>query len=666
MLRPPNSRPIPGGDVGHTLGSMNSTQRADSLLAAYHASRAKCLHGVAGLVFMLHASTTPVAFRASLSHRASPEQIAANVWRSEFKHINALGMQDIHPGTLREAAQSEHTSHIEAACKIKASLPVARLDEFATAGLFAGRYSTQRSEDCEHNIVVAHPLRSYSEATVIRRLPRGDGSCSEMRHYAQIQMFSAGLGQITLAIGPLATVHDGSVAVVGTYGWDANGRLQDTITFNDEDWGIAYKSPGQAYDKDSSIGPIVGDYVRRRNEDAFIRWNWGLDRIDGPSPQLDDTYKHGAANGNGTTFYSLDTGMAITHDDFGGRAKPGFSSGCKTGHELLCLKDWVYQGVITAEAMARDPPCETHGTHTASTAVGTKYGVASAAEVYSVQVLDCSGEGSVFDIVEGLEWALEHYLAQTPRRPSVVGMSIGGGRSDMEAKAVTRLYEHGLLVVAAAGNDATDSCEESPAGIASVLTVGASGMVADVIVDGELVDGVPVAHDAISSYSDVGSCIDVFAPGDEILAAIPDLRDNGTLSNHYAAIMSGTSMATPIAAGVALQILQAYPDFSPDDVTRAMLCLSLHSVIEGVDVHTPNYLVQGGAQIFEPATAQLLALQQEFTPAELDAGAVPTRDATQCYRPVVEAASRMNTALRAAHGAAAAESNALLPPQVAS
>merc|ERR1719454_237294 len=217
------------------------------------------------------------------------------------------------------------------------------------------------------------------------------------------------------------------------------------------------KTPGTSYDKKSSIGPLRvahrnGHVTRRRNPDAYVRWNWGLDRIDQPEVTLDDTYVDGGATGNGTRVYLLDTGVAIGHHDFGGRALPGASVRCMTGEELDCLGKWAYQGVVTDRVLARDRKgkqgCDVHGTHTASTTVGTSYGVASEAELVAVQVLDCTGESSEADVAAGIDWVIDHVQQHSDPRPSVISLSLGGAQdSDVLDNAVINARAAGILAV---------------------------------------------------------------------------------------------------------------------------------------------------------------------------------------------------------------------------
>merc|ERR1719454_1546882 len=160
------------------------------------------------------------------------------------------------------------------------------------------------------------------------------------------------------------------------------------------------KTPGTSYDKKSSIGPLRvahrnGHVTRRRNPDAYVRWNWGLDRIDQPEVTLDDTYVDGGATGNGTRVYLLDTGVAIGHHDFGGRALPGASVRCMTGEEL-----------------------------------------------------DCPGESSEADVAAGIDWVIDHVQQHSDPRPSVISLSLGGAQdSDVLDNAVINARAAGILAV---------------------------------------------------------------------------------------------------------------------------------------------------------------------------------------------------------------------------
>ena len=155
--------------------------------------------------------------------------------------------------------------------------------------------------------------------------------------------------------------------------------------------------------------------------------SWGLDRIDSRSGR-DSKYEYGSATGAGTTVYILDTGVRISHSDLGGRALPGWSSGCPTGSESACGSSYVYQGVITQAT----PTCHTnlasHGTHCASTVGGSAYGVATGATIVAVQALSCQGFGTSSTVIAAIEWAVAD-AAKYPNQKSIISMSLGGSKS---------------------------------------------------------------------------------------------------------------------------------------------------------------------------------------------------------------------------------------------
>ena len=622
----------------------------DGLLAVLDRSRARCVHGDAGVVISVHSAVSPSTYRANLE-KAFPHQHHrdANRFHREYTHINAIVMTAIHPETLAHVAKHEHTTDLEASCIIQHTLPTP-VNESATASLFVGRYRqippppppTPPSKDgkepprrepppasrCEHRIDVAHPYWTRSSATLTIHTPSlGMSDCSEdgagdvMTTYpAWVHMVRPHAGNITVPIFMGASLE-------GSYRVDANGRLQDRINWsNGWEWDSV---PGAPYNRDSSIGPFDDGTVRTRNPQALVRWNWGLDRIDSTSTSLDNTYVHGNATGAGTTLYNLDTGVMVDHDDFRGRAVGGWSAGCPTGTEKECRGAWAYRGIITAEVMGRTAGgCSPHGTHTASTAAGSLYGVASAAKVVAVQVLSCEGSAADHMLIDGMTWAVNDAEAHQPRRPSVISMSLGGQTRSRAIDAMVRkVNAHGLMVVVAAGNDGGDACLNSPAGESAALTIGASGME-----ESNLPSGALATDDTKPTFSCDGSCVDLYAPGVEILAGIPALVAGPVpglmrLSTHMTSIMSGTSMATPMAAGVALQIWGLFPRFRPDDVRRAMLCLGVPGSINNLETHTRNLMLQGGSQIGRSTLRPLIVEQRENTGPRMQS----TRDATHCF-----------------------------------
>jgi len=639
----------------------------DDMIARYEASLVRCGKlGSDKLVLSLHSATTAAEFQSALESAALPEHRPHNRFHKTMHHVNAISMHSIHDETLKWAARHEHVRHIEASCNRVYQLPQPT-NLSGLAYLFEGRYrpSNGSQSACWQYISVSFPGMSHSRATIYSNTTQHPAmNCPESGAGVVTRQLTAAVQMIRDHVG-FITMQTAKGPVRGEYRLDANGRMQDTIRWSN---GVVWaKSIGPAYNLDSDIGPVedAGHGRRSRNEAAQVRWNWGLDRIDHHRPSLDNTYAYGNATGAGTTLYIMDTGTAISHDDFGGRARSGYSSGCPTGAEVECLLNWSYNGVVTDEVMRRSARgCSTHGTHTASTAAGRLYGVASSAEVVPVQVLSCAGSGSDAHVLDGINWAIAHAVNRVPRKPSVMSLSLGGGqRSEMLDSGVARAVEYGVLVVVAAGNDADDACQGSPAGAAEVITVGATQMQEALVRDGQLVEGTPDIYDEEASFSAHGSCVDIYAPGVEILAAVPSVG-----STHVTSIMSGTSMATPMVSGVALQIWGLFPHLSPDDVRRALLCTGVHGAIRNIDHYTRNLLLQGGAQISTERLSRLIGEQRELTVNQRSMGKPALWDATECHGSArIEAETEEESAAEpAARGQAAAQSRSQRALQPAS
>ncbi len=249
---------------------------------------------------------------------------------------------------------------------------------------------------------------------------------------------------------------------------------------------------------------------------------WGLDRIDQRGRNLNRTY-HYDQTGAGVKAYVIDTGIRITHAQFGNRASHGFTS--------------IFDGNGADD-------CNGHGTHVAGTIGGKKHGVAKSVKLVAVRVLDCDGNGTFAGVIEGIDFVTG---AHQTGEPAVANMSLGGGFTSSVNLAVSNSIADGITYVLAAGNDNANACNVSPASTPEALTVGAT-----------------TYEDRRASYSNWGTCLDLFAPGSQVLSAY---RSSDTSSH----IFNGTSQATPHVAGVVATYLQADGAATPAEVAAAVL-----------------------------------------------------------------------------------------------
>jgi len=280
---------------------------------------------------------------------------------------------------------------------------------------------------------------------------------------------------------------------------------------------------------------------------------WGLRRVDQVDFIFnDDTYIYWASGGAGTDVYIIDTGILTTHVEFdNGRAEFGTNT------------------VIGEQPV----DCNGHGTHVASSAAGHEYGIAKYATLIAVKVLGCGGSGSWSGVEQGIEWTTTSYQAR--KRPSVANMSLGGGVSPTTDAAVEKSIAAGVAYSIAAGNNGGIACNYSPARVPTAITVGASTYTLNPNA------GLP-SQDSRATFSNYGTCVDIFAPGQNIKAAW--IGSSNTATN----VISGTSMAAPHVAGavaVALghQLADQSTPFTPAEVEKFL-----------VDVATPNHLSNPG------------------------------------------------------------------------
>jgi subtilisin family serine protease len=280
---------------------------------------------------------------------------------------------------------------------------------------------------------------------------------------------------------------------------------------------------------------------------------WGLDRIDQRDLPLNSTYNY-TPTGAGVNAYIVDTGILTTHNEFGGRAVSGYTA--------------ISDGRGTTD-------CNGHGTHVAGTVGGSTYGVAKGVKLYAVRVLDCAGSGSNSGVIAGMDWVANNHV-----KPAVANMSLGGGASTATDDAVNRMHNAGVTVVVAAGNENQNACNVSPSRAPNAITVGST-----------------TNTDARSSFSNWGTCVDIFAPGSNITSA-------WYTSTSATNTISGTSMASPHTAGVAALYLQDNPSATPASVASALINNSTANKVTSAGTGSPNrllYSIFGGGTTPPPA-----------------------------------------------------------------
>ncbi|MFZ9864001.1 MAG: S8 family serine peptidase [Ilumatobacteraceae bacterium] len=310
----------------------------------------------------------------------------------------------------------------------------------------------------------------------------------------------------------------------------------------------------------TASSPSNGVVPRSENWVRTVANSWGVDRIDQANLPLDGDLST-VNRGEGSIIFVADTGLN-SHSDFTNRVLPGRNF------------------AANSNGSTDTSDCHGHGTHVASTAAGTAYGVATSAFIVPVRVLDCNGSGRDADIIQALEYIRTYPLNG---RRGVVNMSLGGDPSSMLDAAVANLVAAGFVVVVAAGNDGGDfdpaqrsACNHSPARVPAAITVGATDIT-----------------DTRAFFSNYGPCLDLFAPGLDITAAAYDTTSGST-------VKSGTSMASPHAAGAAAIILTSHPTATPAQVAGLMIADAVPNMISDVGESSPNKLLMVAPSAMRP------------------------------------------------------------------
>lgn len=302
----------------------------------------------------------------------------------------------------------------------------------------------------------------------------------------------------------------------------------------------ATESQARLMAQDPSVAYVVEDGVVSASATQSPA-TWGLDRIDQRAKNLNNTYLYDET-GERVNAYVIDSGIRSTHSEFGGRVDLDFSS-------------------INDGNGASD--CYGHGTHVAGIIGGATYGVAKKVRLHSVRVLGCNGRGTWSGVIAGIDWVTSH-----AQKPAVVNMSLGGGANQATDDAVRRSIKAGITYVIAAGNNyGRSACDYSPARTREAITVGATDKA-----------------DSRADYSNIGTCVDLFAPGSNILSAWGS-------SDTAIKIDQGTSMAAPHVAGVAALLLQNHSTASPAAITNGLERMVSVGKVVNRGAGSPNHLL---------------------------------------------------------------------------
>lgn len=246
--------------------------------------------------------------------------------------------------------------------------------------------------------------------------------------------------------------------------------------------------------------------------------------------------------------FVIDTGIDVSHPQFEGRA------------------EWLANFADDGD----DSDGNSHGTHCASLVGGKNYGSCRDAKLFAIKVLNAQGSGSLSGVIKGIQFAFDRHTVLSKKNTglrSIVSMSLGGGFSRAINMAVESCLAHSntFYFTVAAGNENADACNTSPASAKGVLTVMAMG-----------------ENNSRAYFSNFGKCADIYSPGVKIESAVPG---GGT------AIYSGTSMSTPILAGVLNHYVDSYPDMNMAQIKKQMLKDTRKDIITENPKETSNKMI---------------------------------------------------------------------------
>ena len=342
------------------------------------------------------------------------------------------------------------------------------------------------------------------------------------------------------------------------YSLDIDGELPASINgFSVElnyDQYVAVKQDARvAFVELNEVFEIAIDQILE-NTDGW-RPAWGLDRINQTALPLDDRYSY-LFTGEGVTAYVVDSGINSTHDELEGRVLAGYT--------------FIEDGRGTQD-------CSGHGTHVAGVIGARTYGVAKSVSLVPVRMLSCAGTGSTLGLLSAIEWIIGDHDSDTP---AVANLSLGASSSILINEAVVSLVQDNISVVVAAGNNNRDACSYSPASEPMAITVGGSDRA-----------------DSRVPSSNFGSCVDVFAPGADIVSS-------WYTSNTDLRSRSGTSMAAPFVTGVVAMMLDEDNSLTPAQVHEQVVATATNTPIGSAGIGSPSRILFNGYSVPVEAPAE--------------------------------------------------------------
>ncbi|KAI1504230.1 peptidase S8/S53 domain-containing protein [Biscogniauxia marginata] len=371
-------------------------------------------------------------------------------------------------------------------------------------------------------LALAAPSKRSSPAPVIK--PRG-AQLVDGKYIVKMKK-EAEIGALESSIQAIASDAD--------YTYKSNHFSGFASSLTDEELESLKNNPDVDYIEQDAVVTIK---ATQQNAD------WGLARLSSSTPG-GTTYTYDDTAGEGTCAYIIDTGIDVDHEEFEGRAE-----------------------FLENFADSDNTDGNGHGTHVAGTIGSKTYGVSKKTKLFAVKVLDASGSGTNSGVIAGIDYVAENAGSQECPNGVVANLSLGGSKSSAVNEAAAGVVSSGIFLAVAAGNEATDAEDSSPASEPTVCTVGATTI-----------------DDEIAEYSNYGSIVDIFAPGTDIESTWPNGQTN---------TISGTSMASPHIAGLGAYFLGTGAA-TVDNLCDYIASNALDGALTGIPSGTVNKLANNG------------------------------------------------------------------------